>query len=242
MTAWGAGEPEELLPGGHMNRVVRVGATVRRVQGREVLGFIAGEPCIGADPQVLWSDTMLRAAGRMLRAFHDAQAGFEIADGDWSSQAHEPNGVAEVLCHGDFAPYNAICRDGLLAGMIDFDLVAPGSRAWDLAWTAVTWVPLFDPADHPRQRPDPPESARRLALLCAAYGFDDRQALVDVIRRRLAHGLAMWAERRAGNDPWALLTEPYQPIWRRAQSFCEGQADALRAPLPGTEEQDGGSE
>jgi len=130
-------------------------------QGREILAFVEGVVGWDSDPKFLWRDQTLIAAGEMLRRYHDAQSGLVIrSDAQWSTIGREPGGAAEVLCHNDFAPYNAICRDEQLVAMIDFDLVAPGSRVWDLAWAAVNWIPLFDPSDHPRHRPEPDESRR----------------------------------------------------------------------------------
>jgi len=197
-------------------------------RGREVLRYFEGVPALSEDPAVLWSDDTLAAAGRLLRRFHNAQAGLELApDVEWSLIGREPGGYQEVLCHNDFTPYNSICRDGRIVGMIDFDLVAPGSRAWDLAWTAVNWIPLFDPSDHPRERPDPPESGRRLRLLCEAYGFEDRETLVSTMLHRMEHSAMVGAQRLAAGDPWAVRTADHRPFWARAQAFIEANADEL---------------
>ncbi|WP_405867085.1 phosphotransferase [Streptomyces sp. NBC_01515] len=39
----------------------------------------------------------------------------------------------EVICHGDFAPYNCVFTGEGAVGLIDFDAARPGPRAWDLA-------------------------------------------------------------------------------------------------------------
>lgn len=193
--------------------------------GREVLTYVAGENGLVTDPQFLWADATLASAGRMLRAFHDAQQGFEAPnDIEWNSIGREPVTVGEVICHNDFAPYNCICSDGRIAAMIDFDLCAPGTRVWDLAWTAINWVPLFDPMDHPRQRPDPPESQRRLYLLVDAYGLKDRDGLIAAIQRRMIHMMRVWRERRTEGDPWATRTESHMPFWHRVAGLVETNA------------------
>lgn len=193
-------------------------------RGREVLGFIQGEIAHHADPKFLWSDGTLELAGRTLREFHDAQRGFRPPWGvAWSPIGREPDGVPELICHNDFAPYNCVCRSGDLVAMIDFDLCAPGSRAWDLAWTAITWVPLFDPADV-RGAEIGFDIPRRLRQLADAYGFPDRAALVEKVRRRIDHFLAVSEEQRLARDPWALRTESHLPGWRRTRDHIQANA------------------
>jgi hypothetical protein len=252
-------EAEIPLSGGNMNRVVRVGTTVRRLvgpqspqihallqhlrakgftgapeffgidtQGREILGFVEGVLSLDSDPRFLWRDQTLIAAAQMLRRYHDAQTGLVMrADAQWNDIGREPIGPAEVLCHNDFTPYNSICREDQLVSMIDFDLVAPGSRAWDLAWSAVNWIPLFDPVDHPRLEPEPAESRRKLALICEAYGFEEPPLLVDAILRRMQHLLAVGQMKLAAGDAWAVRTAEHRPFWERVSAFVHRNAEGL---------------
>jgi phosphotransferase family enzyme len=165
---------EEILTGGHMNTVVRVGDTVRRSAGawtstvhrllchaRErgvswaplPLGYdeVGREVLsfISGDvphemPEWLWSSVALTDTARALRQWHDATSCFDVVGAVWGSEAHEPR---EVICHNDFAPYNCVFRDGRFAGAIDFDLCSPGPRLWDIAYTAYRYVPLMPPVD-----------------------------------------------------------------------------------------------
>jgi hypothetical protein len=181
-------------------------------QGREILRFIQGDIGLHADPRLLWTDRMLVATGRMLRSFHDAQRGFDAPmDIPWNPIGREPQGIPEVICHNDFAPYNCICRSGELVAMIDFDLAAPGSRVWDLAWSTINWIPLFDPQDHPRQRPDPPESQRRLRLLAKAYGLEVSRSRMAIAGIKPPDGCIR--EARLPGDRGA---EPVRPSRRRS--------------------------
>jgi len=61
------------------------------------------------------------------------------------SPSHVP---AEVICHGDVAPYNCVFRDGRPVAFIDFDTAHPGVRIWDLAYAAYR----FRAPDRSRQR------------------------------------------------------------------------------------------
>lgn len=70
--------------------------------------------------------------------------------------------------------------------MIDFDMAAPGSRAWDLAYTAYRFVPLAPPAQRLRFGFSPGLSVEaRLVALLDAYGLDDRVGFVEVVERRV---------------------------------------------------------
>ena len=134
--------------------------------GREVLSFLEGEVPGYPLPAFAWAPGVLAASARLLRAVHDACAGFPLEGGTWQLPAHAP---AEVICHNDFAPHNLVFRGGLPVAVIDFDTSSPGPRAWDLAHLAYRLVPLTAPG-HPET---PPESrvarAGRLRALCAAY-------------------------------------------------------------------------
>ncbi|MFF0451562.1 phosphotransferase enzyme family protein [Streptomyces sp. NPDC004609] len=223
---------EEILTGGGVNHVVRVGETVRRPtgawtptvhallnhlaavgftgapnahgvddQGREVLDFVSGQ--VDADPPFGDDgDARLHAAGRLLRAFHDATAGFRPpADATWYFPSRDP---AEVICHGDVAPYNAVFRNGLPVALIDFDTAHPGPRIWDVAYAAYRFAPL---TVAPEEGAVPvAEQARRLRLFAGAYELadKDRGALVDIAIVRLEHLIAhMKAQAAAGNEAFA---------------------------------------
>ena len=171
---------EQALTGGRTTAgIVRIGDTVRRppigdaafrrrclrhfeatgfvavprflgidAQGREMLSFVPG-----AVPDDLghYDDGQLRAAARLLRSFHDASAGMAGPDD-------------AVACHNDWGPANTVFRDARPVAMIDFDTLAPGPRAWDLGYSAFTWLDLGN-GDYAGS-----EQRRRLALFAAAYG------------------------------------------------------------------------
>jgi len=190
---------EEELRGGNMNRVVRIGATVRRGAGPwtpTIHAFMRHLRAsgFGMVPEPLGIDER----GREVISFlPGAPATYPLPDFAWSDTTltsvaqslrafHDasvgfvaPTGGCwqwpahepiEVICHNDFAPYNLMFEDGKLTGVIDLDLASPGPRVWDMAYTAYRFAPLTDP-----DNPDVPfrgadAQARRLAAFCAAYG------------------------------------------------------------------------
>jgi phosphotransferase family enzyme len=90
-------------------------------KGRDVLTFLEGETFLDTR-RLTWSDGQLAAAGALLRRYHDAVAGIDLADG------------SEVVCHGDFGPWNLIWVDGVPRSVIDFDNAHPGPRMEDVGY------------------------------------------------------------------------------------------------------------
>lgn len=225
---------EELLAGGNMNTVSRVGATVRRQpgpwstriqqllahlrassvdqvpvplgfdpQGREVFSYLPGTACHSANPDLL-TEPVLESAGQLLRRIHDATqaVALEWSDG-WQAKTRQP---VEVICHGDFAPYNCIFdKQGKLVGVIDFDHAHPGSRAWDLAYALYRFAPIMSPAN-PECFGSIREQARRARIFCLAYGVVWSAGLIEIVEQRiqsmvdfLLEGAAIGDARRIAN-------------------------------------------
>jgi hypothetical protein len=178
-------ETETPLPGGRVTAgVVQVGETVRRPmmadrsrsqallrhleargfdatprflgidgEGREILSFLPGDV-----PSDLghYDDVTLGAAAALLRRFHDATADFPGV----------PAVGAEVMCHNDWGPPNAVFVDGVPTGIIDFDTVKPGLRLWDLGYSAFSWLDLGEDAYTGEQQ------IERLKVFADGYGRD----------------------------------------------------------------------
>lgn len=175
----------------------------------ETLSFMPGEVGQYPLPEAFRTDETLVAAARLLRAYHAATVGFEITERDiWYLPTREP---AEVICHGDFAPYNcALAEDGKLS-MFDFDTAHPGPRLADIGYAAYRWVPLTDPSNNDGFG-DLDEQRRRFRLFCDTYGDGDLAAvldhaaqrlteLVDLMRRSAGEGHAAFASHVAeGHD------------------------------------------
>ena len=257
---------EEVLAGGNMTRVVRIGDTVRRAAGpwtpaihallRHVraAGFSAVPEPLGLDPQgreilsllpgrvatyplpgfVLAEATLIRVA-QMLRAYHDATAGFP-ADQLWQWPAHEPR---EVICHNDFAPYNLMFEEGLATGVIDFDLASPGPRAWDMGYTAYRFVPLTAPENPDVAYPGVAVQARRLDAFCTAYG-DPRvgaRAVATAAAANLQELVAFIVERATAGDPAqrAVLERGDTEIYERDIAYLQAGLSDRRWARDGRE-------
>jgi Ser/Thr protein kinase RdoA (MazF antagonist) len=131
--------------------------------GREVLTYLPGVVGGWSDDDWTWAPEVLDGAARLLRAWHDATAGFPREGMTWRQPAHEPD---EVICLNDCAPYNMVGGTDGLVGFIDVDMASPGPRVRDLAYLAYRLCPLAEDASPPAGA-DPRD---RLAALVAAYG------------------------------------------------------------------------
>jgi hypothetical protein len=250
MTYPGATPPES---GPMTDRVSRVGSTVRRptafwspaVHGllrylesaafpaprllhadgdTETLTWIDGES--GADG---WANVVpgegLRRWARFLRQYHDTVAGYLPPQGSvWSSGPGTP-AQGELICHGDFGPWNAVWHDGHPAALIDWDHARPASPLFDVAYALEYAVPFRDDEECVRwlRYPAPPDRRRRIEVFCDAYGMTapaDVSALVANQQRTTTATCAELARR--GIEP--------QATWVR-----EGHLARLQARIAWTE-------
>ncbi|MEB0305819.1 hypothetical protein QN345_10945, partial [Cryobacterium sp. 10I1] len=92
-------------------------------QGREVLSYLPGIVGNYPMPSWIWSPTILREAGSLLRRVHDASAPLVHAAAEWQLPAHEP---VEVVCLNDVAPYNMVFQDGHITVLSTLTWRPPG--------------------------------------------------------------------------------------------------------------------
>jgi Ser/Thr protein kinase RdoA (MazF antagonist) len=165
-------------------------------KGRDILTWIDGEtftergqmhPYIGDPPvRVTFRDEQLAAALRLLRRYH---ATFD----------------EEVICHGDFGPWNIVWRSEMPFAVIDFDDVCRGDPTEDVAYALRVFV------NYGFAAAEPAELVRRTHVALTAYGasFD-----VPVILER-EYDLA---EERCRRHGWhrQLAKLPIERAWLAA--------------------------
>jgi len=218
-------------------------------RGREVLTHLDGLTVGESRPWPAWahSDAALVAAGRWLRAYHEAASSFVAPpDPRWFGGRGDtrPN---EVVGHHDAAPYNAVWAPmptaedpdaGSLVGFIDWGLAHPALPLEDLAFVALTWVPLtardvaaadgFE-VDVDRFGADV-DRGRRLRLLLDAYGWTGTVAdvLAAVRQRAASHAAGLRAAARSGYGPAAeLVAEGVADAFDRAVTELDASTDEL---------------
>jgi hypothetical protein len=178
----------------------------------EILTFIPGG-------EATHSDRELTSVGRLIRAFHDASRSFAPPPGSrWQFMVGAPR-VGDVICHNDLSPDNTVYESAETpSAFIDWDLAAPASPVWDIAWAAYRFVPLYDTQTCVRLGYPPGRQAERLRLLCDAYGLGERDELLPTVceRIRVLYDTARtWGEE--GRPGW-------RDVWRdtRGQQWLHG--------------------
>lgn len=241
------GLTEEVLAGGNMNAVVRIGDTVHREAGpwtatvHRLLDHLRTRGVPGL-PEPLGMDD----AGREVLTFLPGTVPtYPMPEWVWADEIltdaarllrtwHEASigfdqtdavwqsprhEPVEVIGHNDFSPHNMVFADGRLVGVIDVDMCSPGCRVWDLSYLATRLVPLT--AGGSDGSADVEELRRRIALLVDAYGPFEGDLL------RTAHvrliDLAEFSEVKA--------VELDKPHLRDEAAYYRAEADWLRATL-----------
>lgn len=166
-------------------------------EGREVLSFLPGS-AVETLTEALRTDSVITQAARLLRRLHDATAGIasQWVEG-WMSAPRQP---MEVICHGDFAPYNCLFEGTRLTGVIDFDNAGPGPRLWDVSYAIYRFAPVTAPSN-PEYFGSIEEQARRTRLFCDAYGLQDRSAVVNAVMERVKGMADSLREGASRGDP-----------------------------------------
>jgi hypothetical protein len=190
-------------------------------QGREVLSFVPGEVHRHPLPPEAAGDDVLVALGRLIRALHEASAGWVPPPGAvWGGTPASQGRITErteLVSHRDYATGNVVFRDGLPAALIDFDLARPTTRLYDIANALWFWAPLKwgDPRDRAPALADA-DIPRRVAVFADAYDMTAGQ------RAELAP-LAVDMARRYHEDSRA--SAELDPVWR--QLWEDGAKDTL---------------
>jgi len=232
-------DPELPLVGGLVNRVVRVGDTVRRptgpwtaavqgllahlaekgfpaprplgtdAQGREIVSFVEGRPCLWPWPAALLEEEGVRQVGRLVRRFHDAAADYRPPGPQRWQRGERAVLPGELVCHGDLNASNVLWGGDGPCALVDWESAYPGWSVTDLAAAAWSLCPLG--GDEPLEAMGfhaPPDRARRLRALVAGYGGVEVGTVLTE-----AHRLALEREgliARLGSrgvEPWRSYRE-----------------------------------
>lgn len=193
-------------------------------RGRHVLEYVEGvceHPYFGVRPA---SD--LVGVGRLVRAFHDAVASFAPpADAAWNVRVEPPERT--LVIHHDLAPWNYV-RDGPRDAVIDWDGAGPGYALWDLAYTAIGFIPMVPGVDLP-------ELMGRLTCLARGYGLDeaDRLELAGLLHVRAVGNVESLRRGFAeGEQPWAgMWVDGHGETWQTIADFVAVHRAELREAL-----------
>ena len=192
--------------------------------GQERLSWIDGESGPRGWAKIV-PEAGLRRWAQFLRRYHDAVAGYRPPPGSHWSSGKGTCAPGEVICHGDFGPWNCVWRGDDIVGLIDFDHARPASPWFDLAYGLEYAAPFRDDRECVDwlRYPEPPDRRRRIEVFCAAYGVSVPGDIVARVAEQQRLVLANCAAL-AGQG-----IEP-QATWVR-----DGQLDTIRARIRWTE-------
>lgn len=165
--------------------------------GEEVLSFVKGE-VFNELPKHLDTDEMIISAAKLLSKFHMISQNYLnklTGNEKWMLEKNTP---IEILCHGDFAPYNVTIVDNLAFGIIDFDTLHPGSKLWDISYAIYRWTSI-----DAFKKSDISEIIRKIRLFLDAYGLSNdvkNMVLPTLIKRLEALVSFMKNEAENGNE------------------------------------------
>jgi len=153
--------------------------------GTEILSWIDGESGVAGWTKVV-PESGLRRWGQFLRTYHDAVVDFVPSNESVWSSGRGTCGDGEIVCHGDFGPWNAVWRGEEIAGLIDWDHACPASPLFDVAY-GLEYVAPFRPDEESIRRMghvSPPDRRRRIEVFCDAYGIEVPPDVVEQVARQ----------------------------------------------------------
>lgn len=205
-------------------------------KGNEVLSYVEGDvfnyPLTGA----VATDEALISAAQLLRKLHDVSSSFvtqALAENlQWMLPSWEP---AEVICHGDYAPYNVCLQGNQTVGVFDFDTAHPAPRVWDIAYAMYCWAPFkTHQAD---AMGDIQSQAVRAKLFCDAYGVSvgERESLVTAMLSRVQALVDfMYREAENGNEAFiANIRDGHHLAYLADIEYLQGNAALITDVLLG---------
>jgi hypothetical protein len=171
----------------------------------EILSYVPGTAVNFPLPEIYMNDEMIIGAAKLLKRYHDIGRDYigELRGNEkWMLPIVKPE---EVMCHGDFAPYNVTLIDDTPMGIIDFDTLHPGPALWDIAYAVYRWIPFTSP-ENPDHYDDLDEQIRKMKVFTDAYGVtaEQREELPAMMIKRLTALVDyMTAEADDGNRDYA---------------------------------------
>ena len=167
----------------------------------------------------------LRQWAGFLRRYHDVVAAYRPGpDSEWACGAGTC-GPGQIICHGDFGPWNTVWRSDEIVGLIDWDLAMPGAaglRCRLRARSTLHHSALTRSASARLRYAKAPDRRRRIEVFCDAYEIEvpDNVAAIVADQQRQTAALCAALGRR-GVEP--------QATW-----MSQGYLDELEARIAWT--------
>jgi aminoglycoside phosphotransferase (APT) family kinase protein len=186
----------------------------------EVLSWIDGDSGPTAWAKVV-PENGLRAWAAFLRRYHDTVERYRPPSNSVWSDSTGGCASGEIVCHGDFGPWNSVWRGNEVVGLIDWDHAGPRPPSSDLFYALEYAVPFRSDEECVQwlHYPSPPDRRRRIEVFCEAYGMEAPTDVVDQVIGQQQSVLGRFERlARRGVEP--------QATWVR-----QGYAETLRARI-----------
>jgi hypothetical protein len=167
--------------------------------GREVLTHFEGESGKAGWGKIVTDEGLVKFA-KLLRAYHDAVSNYVPPTSlEWATGATKLK-PGEIICHGDFGPWNIVWQQDDPVGLIDWDLVHPAPREHDILYALEYCVPFRDDETSIKWHhfPTIPDRRHRAGVFFAAYGtapLKDLPIKVAEVQRMVGQFEAYLAKR-----------------------------------------------
>lgn len=174
-------------------------------KGREILSYIEGQPTTWPLPEFFKKTTAVEHVGKTLRRYHDVVADFIAPErAVWQDCDHSTPRPGEIICHGDFGPYNLVWKDAQIVGVVDWEFARPAPAIRDVAYCAWMTVPFRTNEDRDQMEFDAePHARERFAAFVSGYGVSDRRGLLEnVLALQLEYRDKIETYGAAGTEPW----------------------------------------
>lgn len=151
--------------------------------GHELLTYIEGDSGPDGWSRVVGEDG-LRAAARLLRSYHDAVAGWSPTEPPvWFTGQVGTGSAGEVVCHGDFGPWNIVWDGTTPVGLLDWEYANLAPPLQDVAYALEYMAPFRSDEECVKwlRYPRPPDRRRRMEIFAEAYGLSSTAGLVDEV-------------------------------------------------------------
>ena len=152
-------------------------------EGREVLTYIEGES--GKEGWYkIHSDEGLANFAKLLKSYHEAIADYKPpTHAEW---AYSPNELkpGEIMCHGDFGPWNIAWDGETPVGILDWDFVLPAKPEYDILYALQYSAPFRDDETTVKWHhfTEVPDRKRRIQIFLDAYGTSLSNVVDGVVK------------------------------------------------------------
>lgn len=142
-------------------------------KGREILSYIEGESGKYGWEKIV-SDEGLKKYAKFLLSYHQAIKDYKPPENAEWAYANGAPGSGQIICHGDFGPWNIVWKGDEPIGIVDWDFVLPAKPEFDVLYALEYSAPFCSDEDASKLRAfkAAPDRKHRIGVFLSEYGID----------------------------------------------------------------------